>query len=501
MSDEVLIKLGVDGSTVARGLRAVDPIISAWGDKVSGLIGKAFTPLAIGGAAAGLAAWGKSMLSYATELEHMSENTGVSTDTLQYFGKAAKRAGADVDTAQTALAKLSAKVGEARSGNAEATASFTKWGIALVDAGGKAKSVDQIIAEVAKRNSELGDAALEAAMRMDLFGKAGVKMGAVLETFNKMSKDPNKILTEGDIAKLHDAEQTLIRLTNHSKVFGGKMLAAFATFFGLADPNAAITAGLKKIDEKNATAAANAAPDPKQALEYIAAANDLAKAQADIKYKSANDEGKLTILNQRQLDLRTALHNVDSGSIDALKIRKQMAETETQQSELILNLAKKRTEAEKQTADKLAEQKRLRGELGNAQHTLAEQKEKQRLAGNVNPTIEELAGSGQWWGGPDYHQQALNALQHGPYRQMAQRAQYLKADELAARGLGNFDRADADKAERLGITKKLGDLGVTAPDESLRSIDDAVTKTEQHIAELNDLLKKGALTVTPVNGK
>ena len=497
MSDEILIKMGVDGSAIGRGLQALDGQFNTFGQKISGYISGALAPLAIGAAAGSLGAWAKGVFAYAKQLEVLSQNTGVSTDTLQFFGKAARRAGVDTDDAQNALAKLSAKIGEARSGNAEATASFAKWGIALSDSAGHAKTVDQILGEVTKRNGEFGDAAEAAAFRMDLFSKAGVKMGAVLENFGTMAKDKNKILSEGDLAKLESAEKTLAHMANHSKAFGGKILAGLATFVGLVDPNAQINAGLARLDARGGTA--TAAADPKLAKEILDATAELKKAQGEADYKSTNDAGKLVVLLQREHDLRQQIDAAADGTVAKLKLQKDLVEATGTKEELLHRLAEKRAAAEKTAADHLREQRKLTTQIGEAQTQLADLKQKRALAGNLNPTLADLAGAGQWWGGPDYMAQAREALRNSPYRAEADRAQFLAADEFAARGLGNTDRAEADKAERLGIQKRLGDLGVTTPDETLRSIDEATQKTEAHLAELRDLLRSGNLTVQPRN--
>lgn len=132
--------------------------------------------LGVGISAAGLVAIVKNAIDAADHLNDLSKKTGVAVDVLGGIGFAAAQAGGDLETAAAAAGKLNKSIAEAGSGNKESVEAFKALGISVQDVGGRLKTADKVIAEVADKFENYADGPEKAAIALRLFGKAGADM-------------------------------------------------------------------------------------------------------------------------------------------------------------------------------------------------------------------------------------------------------------------------------------------------------------------------------------
>jgi hypothetical protein len=120
----------------------------------------------------------KSTLEGAETMTRLSKQTGVSTDAIQAFGRAARETGVDQETVNAGLVKFTAAVGKAEIGSKQSATALSDLGIAIKDF--KSLTPDQQLQLVAKRLSEIPEPARRARDEMALFGRAGVTLDQAL---------------------------------------------------------------------------------------------------------------------------------------------------------------------------------------------------------------------------------------------------------------------------------------------------------------------------------
>ena len=156
--DDITARLGLDTTAFARGLRGAGRMA----DTASASIARSFSK--IGGMVAGalginaLFGFGKSAVDYASRLNDVSENLGVTTDFLQDFSFIMSQAGVSTEQSSKALEKFTRTLGDARQGEESAIKIFAKYGMALTMADGTLKTTEQLFLEVSDRIKATTDA-------------------------------------------------------------------------------------------------------------------------------------------------------------------------------------------------------------------------------------------------------------------------------------------------------------------------------------------------------
>lgn len=132
------------------------------------------------GAATGvtLIALAKRGLDYASSLQEVSQQLGVTSRDLQVYRYAASQAGISQDEMDKGLAKLTQTLGKARLGADGPTKAFGALGISIDSLNGK--SAGEVIPRIAESLSKIKDPAQRAALEVELFGKAGQKLDTLL---------------------------------------------------------------------------------------------------------------------------------------------------------------------------------------------------------------------------------------------------------------------------------------------------------------------------------
>jgi hypothetical protein len=130
----------------------------------------------------------KSTLDGAETMTRLSKQTGLSTDLIQGFGRAARETGVDQETANNALAKFTVNVGKAGIGSKASRDALSDLGISIKDFSKLAP--DAQFQLVAQKLAAIPDPARRARDEVALFSRAGVQLDQALQAVGKEGLDP-----------------------------------------------------------------------------------------------------------------------------------------------------------------------------------------------------------------------------------------------------------------------------------------------------------------------
>ncbi len=96
------------------------------------------------------------VLSTADALAKTADKVGLTTEALQELRYAAEQAGVDARTLDMAMQRFSRRVGEAAQGKGELVAMLRQYGIAVTDARGRTRALEDILADLADAIASAG---------------------------------------------------------------------------------------------------------------------------------------------------------------------------------------------------------------------------------------------------------------------------------------------------------------------------------------------------------
>ena len=167
----------VDTGAAEAGLKNLDKQISGTKEALLGVAQAALAAFS----AHEVVAFVTDMIELGSQLNDTSEKLGVSTDELQKFQYAAKLSGIGADEASNALRFLNKNIGEAITGNADASQTFAKLGVDLKDSGGNVRELGDVIPEVADAFAKMGSDQERTAQAMKIFGRSGAQLIPLLK--------------------------------------------------------------------------------------------------------------------------------------------------------------------------------------------------------------------------------------------------------------------------------------------------------------------------------
>ncbi|MDD3212211.1 MAG: hypothetical protein PHY64_00960 [Eubacteriales bacterium] len=194
---EAVTKTRLENSKFVAGLglavAANKKLFSAAG-KVAGVLKDTLVGAAVaaGAAVAGLAtATGvavkqgfeltQAAASGADDLLTYSTQTGVSTDTLQKWGYAARFVDTDVSTMTDSMAKMTQQLGQAKNGSETAAAKFTALGVNIYDSSGNLRDSEAIFMDAIDALGNVSNETERDALAMDLFGESAQDLNPLIE--------------------------------------------------------------------------------------------------------------------------------------------------------------------------------------------------------------------------------------------------------------------------------------------------------------------------------
>ena len=237
---EIKVKATFDGSAVRSGLNQLKSYGKEFGGSLAGGVAGALGAAAIvGKLASGLS---QALEKFAT-IGDLSERLGVDTTSLQRFGFAAEQTGMDIETAAKALQKIKLSMGDAAAGEKKATDAFSALGISLEDI--RKGSPETILYKIADGLSKVSDENERLNM---LTGILGNRLGGqLLPLLGQGSAELRELmstaatLSESDVARLKNADDSIKRFNTDASVVYGTMLSALMSI-----PDAIGRLGVKK---------------------------------------------------------------------------------------------------------------------------------------------------------------------------------------------------------------------------------------------------------------
>ncbi|HPS31324.1 MAG TPA: phage tail tape measure protein [bacterium] len=129
-----------------------------------------------------------SVTTAGDEMIKAARNIGLSAEEMQKFEYAGGLAGVSIEGMRTSVKFLNKNISEAAEGAGAGKQAFEKLGISVFDAAGKVKTNTQVFSEIADKIGGLRKEQKSATM-MELFGRSGVSMGAMLTEGSKGVRD------------------------------------------------------------------------------------------------------------------------------------------------------------------------------------------------------------------------------------------------------------------------------------------------------------------------
>lgn len=167
--EQILIRLGVDGTAVKTGLGKVSAYAKAWGlglvNDLKGTLGRVF---AVGAAVEGLNKIRERIL----EISNISRETGANTNFVQSMMQAVEKTGQSFDKASMGMARFNHELGAAKMGDATALKKLADIGVITEKTDLKTLTFAQGIHNLAVRFDELGDKQKQAYLLNQAFGRS-----------------------------------------------------------------------------------------------------------------------------------------------------------------------------------------------------------------------------------------------------------------------------------------------------------------------------------------
>lgn len=149
---------------------------------VGEIAGKAIIALGSAATAAGAAIVGMSIKAAynADDLNTLSAQTGIATDTLQKFQYASEQIDVSMDTLTGSLKKLTSNMNSARDGTGTAAEAFKTLGVSVTDANGNLRDNEDVFDETIRALGRIENATERDALAMQIFGKSATDLNPLI---------------------------------------------------------------------------------------------------------------------------------------------------------------------------------------------------------------------------------------------------------------------------------------------------------------------------------
>jgi hypothetical protein len=116
----------------------------------------------------------------AAKLAVLSQQTGVSVESLSSLGFVAKQSGVESEVMTQGLTRLSKSLFAAATAAPGTANAYSRLGIAVRDSGGNVRDVGQVFGDVAEKFSHMEDGTVKTALAIQLFGRSGAQLIPIL---------------------------------------------------------------------------------------------------------------------------------------------------------------------------------------------------------------------------------------------------------------------------------------------------------------------------------
>ena len=193
-----------------------------------------FGLIAGGAAAAGGMALARSVVDAAGAVQDASDVTGVAVENLQKWHAVAGLAGVSTDDVNNSMVKLNKSLFGAANGEKKSAALFKSMGIAVRNADGSIRKIDDVLPQIAQAFDRTKDPATRTAMAMTLFGKSGAKLIPILAKGKGLSEALAEaqrkgiIVSESSIAAMDDLGDNMGIIGSQVRGIAGNIMGELA---------------------------------------------------------------------------------------------------------------------------------------------------------------------------------------------------------------------------------------------------------------------------------
>lgn len=174
MASKITTQLVIDGKNTgaSKAIKEVDGQLGS----LSATAKKAGAAIAAAISVGAISSWVKASIDAADANRKSAQSAGLAVEEYTALQYAAKLAGIEAGSLNSAMARLNRTIAEAAVGGNSQEAAFTRLGIAVRDSAGNLKTGDVILAEIADRFKDLPDGVQKSAIAMELFGRSGTQL-------------------------------------------------------------------------------------------------------------------------------------------------------------------------------------------------------------------------------------------------------------------------------------------------------------------------------------
>ncbi len=188
-------------------------------------------------------------LEYASSLEEVAMQVGVTTDALQEYRYAATQVGLSTQEMDMALSQLTRRAGEAANGTKAQAQAFDTLGVSVRTANNEMIPTGDLIPMIADGLQKIESPAQRATILMDLFGKSGQKLEPLfsegargIEEFKRQAHDLGMVLDRNLIRQADQAADRVAELKTQLSVnIAGAVASNANAILGLANALATLT--------------------------------------------------------------------------------------------------------------------------------------------------------------------------------------------------------------------------------------------------------------------
>jgi ABC-type transporter Mla subunit MlaD len=176
---DLLVRFGADSAELRKTLKTVEGQLKGFTRDVGRMktaLEGAFAVVGIAKAATALAGLVQRGTEAADRMGKLAQASGVAVEDLSKLSYVATLSDVSTEELGTALARLSKNMSEAAEGSKSQAAAFGRLGVAVRDAEGNLRPVNDVLLDIAERFARAEDGAGKAALAQELFGRAGADL-------------------------------------------------------------------------------------------------------------------------------------------------------------------------------------------------------------------------------------------------------------------------------------------------------------------------------------
>ncbi|MDD5008178.1 MAG: phage tail tape measure protein [Syntrophorhabdaceae bacterium] len=180
---QMVVQFSTDLSSLNKGLKDAEKKVQDTSGKITDLTNKIGKGLTVAGVAitGTFALMTKSVISYNEEIYRMSEQTGLSVETLSRLKYVAEQNESSFEAVATGIKFLSKNMYEAQTAGGAFADKFNNINVEFKNADGSLRKTEDVFFDIANHFKNMTDGAAKTGQAMDIFGRQGAALIPILD--------------------------------------------------------------------------------------------------------------------------------------------------------------------------------------------------------------------------------------------------------------------------------------------------------------------------------